>query len=138
MNNKFLTKELIEQFKKYRNCIYYSPFNFEELYNKNFELQTFSRTYLTKFNYKQSQKNLTNEQIKEKVNIAFCNKDFKIHRDLGNNLILTNNKYPYISTNNYPMFIIWDFNNKASIHEIQKIIEQYFYKYDYLYIFHDN
>lgn len=135
MNNKYLTDDLINQFIKYRNCIFYNPNNFNEVYNNNFETQTFSRTYLTKFNYKHSQKSLSNQKIKNNLLTTFKNKDFNIFKPLkinNNNLILTNNKYPYISTNNNPMFIIWDLYGNTNINDIKILINKYFSGYNYL------
>ena len=132
MTSKFLNKELVEKFENYRRCIFYNPFNFTEVCNNGFELQTFSRTYLTKFMYKNSQKGLNNEQIKKNLFTSFCNNDFKYYKQLDNNLVLTNNKYPYISTNDNPIFIIWDFDGMSSILDLKKIVDKYFGSYNYL------
>jgi hypothetical protein len=132
MNNKYLTDELINDFTKYRNCILYDPFKFPEVYNNGFETQTFGRTYLTKFKYKHSQKDKTNEQIKNNLLTTLYNKKFKYYKLLDNSLILTNNKYPYISTNNNPMFIIWDIRGNTSISDIEQLVNKYFSKYNYL------
>jgi hypothetical protein len=132
MSSKFLNKELVEKFENYRKCIFYNPFNFREVCNNGFELQTFSRTYLTKFMYKNSQKGLSNEQIKNNLLKSFCYKDFINYKQLDNNLVLTNNKYPYVSTNDNPIFIIWDISGKSSILDIKKIVDKYFSSYNFL------
>lgn len=46
MNNKYLTNKSINEFIKYRKCIFYDSLNFPEVYNNGFELQTFGRTLL--------------------------------------------------------------------------------------------
>lgn len=132
MSNKFFNEELINKFENYRNCIFYNPLNFTEVYNNNFELQTFSKTFLTKFMYKHSQKDLSNEQIKKKLLKSFCNADFINFKQLDNNLVLTNNKYPYVSTNNNKMFIIWDIDDQSSISDIKNIVDTFFGSYNYL------
>lgn len=123
---------LLNHFITYRNCIFYSPLDFPEVHNNNFEKQTFSRTYLTKFIYSHSQKNLSNFQIKQNLLNDFHNENFKFYKKINHNFILTNNKYPYVSNNNNPIFIIWDLDGFSSINDIKEIIKKYFSNYDYL------
>ena len=127
-----MNETLKKKFIQYRNYIFYNANAFQEVINNGFETQTFSRTYLTKFKYKYSQKNLSDVQIKNKLIDTLSQKYFLDYITLDNNLILTNNKYPYVSTNNNAMFIIWDVNGKTTIDDIQKIINKYFIDYNYL------
>jgi hypothetical protein len=132
MNNIILTDDLIIKFTKYRNCIFYDPNSFSEVVNNNFETQTFSRTYLTKFNYKHSQKGLSNEQIRNNLLNTIKTKNFKVFQPIEKDLIITNNKYPYVATNNNQIFIIWCISGQTSIYHIKELVEKYFSKYDYI------
>lgn len=127
-----MNENLKEKFYHYRNHIFYDPEFFTEVFNNGMENQTFSKTYLTRFKYKQSQKNLSDEQIKNKLLFALYNKDFANYKILDKNLILTNNLYPYIVPKNYFTFIIWVLNPNINISYIKQVTKTYFSNYDYL------
>lgn len=128
----FMDEETIQKFIQYRNCIFYNPLEFSEVINNGFEIETFSRTYLTKLRYRYQQKNQSEIQIKKNLLDKLYNKKFYFYKLLDKNLILTNNKYPYVSTNNNPMFIIWDIFGKTNILDIKQIVNKYFSNYNYL------
>lgn len=123
---------LFNNFAQYRNCIFYNPISFSEVANNGYEIETFSRVYLTKFKYNHLQKNLTHEEKKNKLLNSLHDKDYNYYKLLDNGLILTNNKYPYVSTNNNLMFIIWDLESKSTISDINQLVDKYFSNYNYL------
>lgn len=127
-----MDQEIIKKFIQYRKCIFYNPIEFSEVINNGFEIETFGRTYLTNFRYKHSQKNQSHLQIKSNLLDTIYNKDFDYYKVLDNNLILTNNKYPYVSTNNNKMFIIWDIGDNSTILDIKQLVNKYFSNYNYL------
>ena len=127
-----MDQEIIQKFIQYRNCIFYNPIDFPEVINNGFEIETFGRTFLTKLRYKHQQKNQSHHQIKSNLLGSLYNKEFNSYKLLDNDLILTNNKYPYVSTNNNPMFIIWDVGDESDICDIKKLVNKYFSNYNYL------
>ena len=127
-----MDQELIKNFIQYRNFIFYNPIAFSQVANNGYEIETFSRKYLINLKYNYLQKNLTHEQKKNLLLNSLKNKDFSYYKSLENNIILTNNKYPYVSTTNNLMFIIWDVEGKTTISNIKQIVDKYFPNYNYL------
>jgi hypothetical protein len=127
-----MDQEIIQKFIQYRNCIFYNPISFPEVINNGFEIETFSRTFITKFKYRYQQKNQSHVQIKKNLLDTLYNKEFNSYKLLDNDLILTNNKFPYVSTNNNQMFIIWDVVGKTTICDIKQLVNKFFSNYNYL------